>query len=33
MCQIIFSLDYYGIEKATKINKFQAMQLSPMIIY
>ena len=28
MCQIV--LDYYGIKKATKANKFLCMQLSPI---
>ena len=32
MCQIVFSLDYYGIKEATKRIKFQGMQLSPIII-
>ena len=30
MCQIVFSLDYYGIKKTTKTYKSQGMQLSPM---
>ena len=30
MCQIVFSLDYYGIKKTTKTYKLQGMQLSPM---
>ena len=30
MCQIVFSLCYYGIKKTTKTNKSQGMQLSPM---
>ena len=30
MCQTVFSLGYYGIEKTTKTNKSQGMQLSPM---
>ena len=29
MCQIVFSLDYYGIKKTTKTYKSQGMQLSP----
>ena len=30
MCQIVISLDYYGIKKTTKTYKLQGMQLSPM---
>ena len=30
MCQIVFSLDYYGIKKTTKTYKSQGMHLSPM---
>ena len=30
MYQIVFSLGYYGIKKATKTNKWQGIQLSPM---
>ena len=31
MCQIVFSLDYYGIKKTTKTYKLQDMQLSPIM--
>ena len=31
MCQIVFSLGYYGTKKTTKTNKLQGMQLSPTL--